>query len=72
MDLKRELDICIRSRFPVVCIYSDEEERIVENVSALCRERGFSLYSWDHADYFSHLAGDALGTFQAKDPITAV
>ena len=72
MDLKRELDICIRSRFPVVCIYSDEEERIVENVSALCRERGFSLYSWDHADYFSHLAGDALGTFQAKDPITAL
>ena len=44
MDLKKELDICIRSRFALVCIVSHEEERILEEVQQLFEARSNKLY----------------------------
>jgi SpoVK/Ycf46/Vps4 family AAA+-type ATPase len=72
MDLKKELDLCVRSRFPLICIVSHEEERIVETAKALCAERACTLYAWDHADYFQALNGDQSGVPTAKDPLTAL
>ncbi len=72
MDLKRELDLCIRSRFSMVCIQSYEEERITESVTELCRERDYALYIWDHADLFQPATGGPLGELKAKDPYTAL
>ena len=72
MDLKKELDLCIRSRFPLVCIVSHEEERITDIVSALCESRGCSMYSWDHADFFQLMHGEGASIPTAKDPLTAL
>ena len=72
MDLKKELDLCIRSRFPLICIVSHEEERILEQVQELCEARGDSLYRWDHADYFHRLTGKGDGMPSARDPVTAL
>lgn len=72
MDLKKELDLCIRSRFPLVCIVSHEEERILDQVQQLCETRGDSLYCWDHADYFQRLVGQGDTLPSARDPVTAL
>ena len=72
MDLKKELDLCIRSRFPLVCIVSHEEERILEQVQQLCESRGNKLYCWDHADYYQQLSGEPNNLPSARDPVTAL
>ena len=43
MDLKK-LDLCIRSRFPLVVIVSYEEDRIITDIQALCEDRKNTLY----------------------------
>ena len=72
MDLHKELDLCIRSRFPLVCVISFEEERILETAKAVCAERGEGLYVWDHADHFHHVTGPKASIPTAKDPLTAL
>ena len=76
MDLKKELELCIRSRFPLLCIVSHEEERIVDIVSSLCESRNCSMYSWDHADFFQQVCsgsgGNGASVPSAKDPLTAL
>ena len=72
MDLTQELDLCIRSRFPFICIVSHEEERIVEAARRVCESRGCQLHLWDHADFFQAVTGEGTGTPTAKDPLTAL
>ncbi len=72
MDLTKELDLCIRSRFPFICIISHEEERIVESARRVCEERACQLHLWDHADFFQVMSGEGAGAPTAKDPLTAL
>ena len=72
MDLLKELDLCIRSRFPLIGILSYEEERIIDGVIQLCEKRGDSCFMWDHADFFQHLSGEGAPPRSAKDPLTAL
>ena len=72
MDLKIELDLCLRSRFPLVCVVSHEEERILEQVQQLCETRHDSLIVWDHADHFQRIVSEDGDTLSARDPVTAL
>ena len=72
MDLTKELDLCIRSRYPLVCIVSHEEERILEQVEQLCQTRGDGLLIWDHADHFKRPGTSREGVPTARDPVTAL
>ncbi len=72
MDLKRELDLYLRSRFTFICIVSYEEERILEQVHALCEKSKRSLYCWDHADGFQPLCGVQKIPPSAKEPLAAL
>ncbi len=72
MDLIKELELCIRSRFPLIAILSYEEERIVDSVIELCEKRDEACFLWDHADFFQHLTGQAETPRTAKDPLTAL
>lgn len=71
MDLERELELSLRSRFSLICVVSREEERIVQKLTALCERTDRELLVWDHADDFQALT-PARETPKAKDPITAL
>ena len=71
MSFEREVEICLRSRFPLLFVPSSEEGRIIEDLKAICERRGAVLYVWDHADFFQIVAGSgAVPT--ANDPLTAL
>ena len=70
--LKKELELAIRSRFPLICIISSEEERIMDNVRKLCEERNETLYLWDHADNFQYVTGRIINFSTGKDPLSAL
>ncbi len=72
MDLTKELELCIRSRFPLICIQSHEEERVIDVLNGLCESRRTPLVMWDHADFFQTLSGDAREGLRAKDPLSAL
>ena len=70
MDLEREIELSLRSRFTLICIISLEEERVVHKLKALCERTQRHLLSWDLADAFQALTGSG-NVPKAKDPITA-
>jgi SpoVK/Ycf46/Vps4 family AAA+-type ATPase len=72
MDLQKELELCIRSRFTLVCIVSMDEERILTRVSELCRRTRRTLYTWDHADHFDVVGESRAVVPKAADPIAAL
>jgi hypothetical protein len=72
MNLQKELDLYIRSRFTLICIVSMDEERVLSQVSKVCERSNRTLYVWDHADGFE-IIGDSRGSApKAADPLTAL
>ncbi len=59
MDFEREIEVCLRSRFTLICIETFEEERVVDHLKSVCTQRNRTLYRWDHADHFQLLTGPA-------------
>lgn len=72
MDLKRELDLYLRSRHTLIMLAGYEEERVVEQMIELCREGKRNLLQWDHADGFQILTGELPPPPPARDPLTAL
>ena len=72
MDLLKELDLYIRSRFTLICIVSMDEERVLTQVSKLCRRTGRTLYAWDHADQFEVIGDSRVAVPNAADPLEAL
>jgi hypothetical protein len=72
MDFIEELDISFRSRFTLICIQSYEEERVLEQIKALCDRSERQCYVWDHAEYFQALTDKCSSLSTAKDPLTAL
>jgi SpoVK/Ycf46/Vps4 family AAA+-type ATPase len=71
LDLGRELDVCLRSRFSLICVVSREEERVSHEILELCKTTNRVLYQWDLSDHLRLLHGlAALPT--ASDPISAL
>jgi hypothetical protein len=72
MDLQKELDLYIRSRFTLICIISMDEERVLSQVSKLCERTKRTLYLWDHADSFEIIGDSRSAVPKAADPLTAL
>jgi len=72
MDLLKELDLYIRSRFTLICIVSMDEERVLNKVSKLCKRTGHTLYAWDHADQFEVIGDSRVAVPNAADPLEAL
>lgn len=72
MDLAKELDVYLRARFTLIHIVSNEEERAVKEISALCEKSGRTLVVWDIADHFRKLTGGGPEPQPAKDPLSAL
>jgi len=71
MNLEKELEIYLRSRFTFIYVVTAEEERIVRMLKRLCEQTQRTLCVWDHADYFQQVVGTGVSA-TAKDPITAL
>jgi SpoVK/Ycf46/Vps4 family AAA+-type ATPase len=72
MNLQQELDVCLRSRVPLIYVLSHEEERAERELVALCQKQKRDLYAWDHADGCQQLVGQGGPTPKANDPLTAL
>lgn len=72
MDLEREIELYLRSRFSLICISSAEEERVAARLRRLCERTRRHLVTWDHADFFRVETSAAVDLPTAKDPLTAL
>jgi hypothetical protein len=72
MNLQKELDLYIRSRFTLICIISMDEERVLSQVSKLCERTKRTMYIWDHADDFEVVGDSRSPVPKATDPLTAL
>lgn len=72
MLFDRDLDLLIRARYTLVLIASQEEERVVAEMTALCERTDRTLFAWDQADLFQHLAGKGSHPSAAADPLAAL
>ncbi|MBP7867265.1 MAG: AAA family ATPase [Acidobacteria bacterium] len=70
MNFEQELEVFLRSRFPLVCIVSPEEERVLEAVTGVCRKGNRPLVSWDAADFLLPLLGSFSPALPPKDPVS--
>ena len=55
MDFEQELDLLIRSRYPIIYVATPEEERVEQIITAVA-ERGMperAVHLWDYVDGFS-------------------
>lgn len=71
MTTDREIEVALRSRFPLLCLVSPEEERVVELVRRVCERTQRPLVGWDHADGFRVLHGEASAA-TAREPLAAL
>jgi SpoVK/Ycf46/Vps4 family AAA+-type ATPase len=72
VNLQKELDLYIRSRFTLICIVSMDEERVLSQISRLCRRTKRTLYAWDHADHFEVIGDSRVAVPNAPDPLKAL
>lgn len=72
MNVEEEIDVCLRSRFTLICIVTPEEEHVIGQIRRLCERTNRTLDLWDHADYFQRLVGPEGALPQCKDPISAL
>jgi AAA+ superfamily predicted ATPase len=71
MKFDEQLDLYFRSKFTLIVILSQEEERLVQSIKNLCENSQRICISWDVADGFQWIAG--TGTLTAgRDPLTAL
>lgn len=72
MNFQEELDIYLRARFTLLVVVTNEEERLLQKVKALCEQGKRSGLAWDAAEGFQVLAGRSLTAPTARDPLTAL
>lgn len=71
MKLEEQLDIYLRSKFTLVVITTQEEERLLQTIRRLCETTHRQCISWDVADGFFWIVGNgSIAT--GRDPLTAL
>jgi hypothetical protein len=71
MEFESEIEICLRSRIPLVYVVSFEEAKILDDLNAVCERRKTALYTWDQADAFRCIVGKAQAP-EAREPFVAL
>jgi ATP-dependent 26S proteasome regulatory subunit len=72
MSIKQTLDLYLRARFTLILVTTNEEERALETVKAICEESNRPAFSWDMADGFQPLTPLKGVLPKANDPLTAL
>jgi AAA+ superfamily predicted ATPase len=72
LKFDEQLDLFLRARFTFLIVTSQEEERILQVVQALCERTQRSGLVWDSAEGYQWLTPNSAPPPQAKDPLTAL
>jgi len=72
MNLQKEIDLYIRSRCTLICVISADEERVLAQLTRLCRRTRRQLWVWDHADQFEAVGETRMAVPSAPDPLAAL
>jgi len=72
MNLQKEIDLHIRSRCTLICVVSVDEDRVLSQLSRLCRRTKRQLWVWDHADQFEVVGDTRMAVPAAPDPLSAL
>ncbi|MBQ6508347.1 MAG: AAA family ATPase [Flexilinea sp.] len=71
MDFIKEIDLSLRAKATLILTVSPEEERITEDLKALCQTTGRNCIVWDIAEGFSLLAGKNVPS-GGRDPLSVL
>ena len=69
MDFIKEIDLSLRAKATLILTVSPEEERITEDLKALCQTTGRNCIVWDIAEGFSLLAGKNVEVMECSPGI---
>jgi len=66
-----ELSLLIKSRYPLICVESHEEDRLIALLERLCQELNLAFFTWSIAD---GLCRRELGhaAYESQDPLKAL
>ena len=70
MDLQREFDLLLRSRYALIAAVTHEEPRVLSVIKDLCLERERPGYVWDLADGFEPLTDKDTPIQSGSDALT--
>ena len=71
MEFIKEIDLSLRSKATLILVVSGEEERVTEELTALCRNTGRNCVSWNLADGFKLLVGK-ITPAGGRDPLSVL
>jgi SpoVK/Ycf46/Vps4 family AAA+-type ATPase len=72
MTFEQQLDVYLRARFTLIVLVTPEEERALQSIKAVCEHRQRPCLTWDVADNFQLLTGEATAVPSAKSPLGAL
>lgn len=71
MEFIKEIDLCLRGKATLILVVSAEEERVTEDLKALCQRTGRSCVEWDLAEGFTCLIGKSAPS-GGRDPLSVL
>lgn len=66
-----ELGLLLKSRYPIVCVESQEEERLAGLLSSLCRELNLAFFTWSVTDGLCRQGMDQP-VYETQEPLKAL
>ena len=72
MGFTEELELFLRARYALMNLSSIEEERALQTLRELCKKKNRCAFTWDQAEGFLTLYGDAPSPNKANEPIRAL
>ena len=71
MSFKEDFDLCLRARYPLIYIPTQEEERVEGSIAAAAKRQGNrAVYIWDFVDGYQGNPNDA--GFAQRNPLQAL
>ena len=71
MDFINEIDLDLRAKATLILVVSAEEERVMEDIAALCRSTERNCIEWDLAEGFSVRVGKSAPA-GGRDPLSVL
>jgi len=72
MAFEDQIDIFLRARFTLMVLTTNEEERALSTLRAMCERTQRTCIAWDLADGFQWVTSPSGALPTARDPITAL
>ncbi|MEA4908636.1 MAG: AAA family ATPase [Chloroflexi bacterium] len=72
MKYDEQLDIYLRSRFTLILLVTQEEERALQTVRVMCEHTQRAAIAWDVADGFQWVTAGSATLPAGRDPLTAL